>query len=122
MINLNTINGFDRKPVKAEVKTVTAELSKQKFGMQDDFIHEKFIKIELAEKLVHHIIENDLMEYKKDFRIEDYSERYRAKINVCPPGLKFQSVENDTFIVNGEHFTEDELIEAVKNTYPDRLI
>ena len=81
-----------------------------------------YIKRGLIHKLLDAIFENDCYVLNKYKNFESNTEIVTISINVVDPGKRYVNLENDKFIVNGEIFTNDELIVAVKNTYPDRLI
>jgi len=45
-----------------------------------------------------------------------------AELNISEPGNRFVSVENDSFIVDGQKFSEEDIIFAIRNSYPERFI
>lgn len=45
-----------------------------------------------------------------------------VSLNIAPPSTKFTHVENDFFIVDGVKFTEDELIESVRTSHPEKFL
>lgn len=81
-----------------------------------------YIKRGLIHKLLDTIFENDLYILNKYKNFENNTDIITASINIVDPGTRYVNLEGEKFIVNGETFTNDELIDAVKNTYPDRLI
>lgn len=46
----------------------------------------------------------------------------RASVNVVKGSNTFLSLGEEAFVVNGARFSEEELIEAVKQTYPERVL
>lgn len=85
-------------------------------------IPEELIKRDLAYKLGIAIIENNLAEFEKIFHPENFKETISASINIADPGIKFANLEQKYFKVQDEKFSNDELVEAVKHYYAERLI
>lgn len=86
-------------------------------------IPKELIEREIAYSLAKQIIENGLVSVYEHYSHEDFSKVFAVDMNVSPTGRQFTSmVTNQMFKVNGEEFSEDELIFAVKKTYPEKLI
>ena len=116
------VDGFTKsKNVKSVIELhVSYRQSRHTMPMEE--LPEKLIQRELAYQLGNEIIKGGLASYYKHFDQQTFEDTIVAEITVCPPGTKMRHVEDEMFKVNGEYFTEDEIINAIKQTYPDRLI
>ena len=83
---------------------------------------ENEIKKTLIDSIAYELYKNNYVNFSKNKELKTQETIIRAEINVVPLGAKFGLIENDMFIVNGEKFTEEDLIEAVKIAYPERFI
>lgn len=115
-------DGFITEKKVKNVQNLHVEFKKHRFDMQEDDVPEELIQRELSYQLAQEIIKGGYASLYRNFNQETFEDAIIAEINVCPPGIKMQNVEDEFFKVNGELFTEAELIEAVKNTYPERLL
>lgn len=59
---------------------------------------------------------------KKLYSITKFNNDYTFKINIVNSDIKYVNKQTEKFIVAGEVFTNDELVKAVKNTFPERII
>lgn len=85
-------------------------------------LDEKSIKEKLTFELAIKLIQDGLVSYHKHFDPKSHADTIEAEVTVCPVGTKFANIVDESFMVDGELFTEEEIIKAIKNTYPDRLI
>lgn len=83
---------------------------------------ENEIKNILINSIADELYKNNFVHFSKKEHMETQETIIKAEINVVPLGEKFGLIENDMFIVNGEKFSEEDLIEAVKIAYPERFI
>lgn len=74
------------------------------------------------ELLVNDIYESKLHTTESHYNLETIDTEYRICLNVLRPKIQFANVNDDVFKVNGVSFTNDELVEAVKDHYAERLI
>lgn len=96
--------------------------SRYVFDGGNNLLDEPRIIQKLTEQLAEKIVKERLVSYYKHFDPKEYQDRIEAEITISPPGQRLVHVEDECFKVNGELFTEEEIIAAIKNTYPDRLI
>lgn len=47
---------------------------------------------------------------------------YQMQVTTCTPKFNYVSIEEKMFKVNGVAFTQEEMIAAIKEQYPERLI
>lgn len=80
------------------------------------------IKREIIYNLAKVIISENLFSYKRFSDDLDRKDIIQASIHVAAPGIKYINKQNERFIVNGEEFSNDDLVKAVKYTFPERLI
>lgn len=85
-------------------------------------LDESTIKTKLTYDLSSKLIQNGLVSYYKHYDPKSQADIVEAEVTVCPVGTKFANTIDECFMVNGETFTEEEIIKAIKNTYPDRII
>jgi hypothetical protein len=83
---------------------------------------------------IKNIIEDEFMEMCSDIfkaglhtvessmSLAKFQMEYRICLNVLRPKIQFANVNDDVFKVNGVSFSNDELVEAVKDYYAERLI
>lgn len=62
------------------------------------------------------------------FRIEEFEEHFsgnfvmEGRIDVNRSGAELKNVRDRVLLVNDQYFNEEEVIQAVKNTFPERFI
>lgn len=114
--------GFVRQGTVQGTTVITTEYVSNRYLQDMNALPEELIKQELAYKIGKEIIEQDLCTFYKNFNQETFEETIFAEINVCKPTDRYVNLEGDAFVVNGVKFTNEELIEAVKNQFPEKLI
>lgn len=116
------VDGFTKSLNAKSVMEIQAQRKFSKHLFDDDSINEKEIKADLAIDLAAEIIKSGQVSFYRHFNPAEYMETVVAEVTVCPRGARFRQVEDEYFKVSGELFTEEEVIQAIKQTYPDRLI
>lgn len=114
-----TRNGFFKA---SEVKNVANVCVKAEVRNGLSIIPEEEILRELILKLSHELFKNKMVTLNSMKSFERDSTMYSASINVAPPGTRYINIEDESFVVNGEKFSEEELVQAVKIAYPERLL
>lgn len=115
----NTRNGFFKA---SEVKTVADFWVKKEVRNGLPKIHEEIIREQLILKLSHELFKSKIVTLHSMKTFERDRTVYIASINVAPPGTSYMNIEGETFVANGEKFSEEEFIQAVKIAYPERLL
>lgn len=117
-INLKNQSGFIKTNELKNVRELVVS-----YELSDAYKEpEEFVKEKLVYKLSKSIIENNLAIFNKYKNFDDFSNIFTATINVVDPGKRYVNIIDEKFMVNGEIFTNDELVQAVKNTFPERLL
>lgn len=116
------IDGYSK--TNKTVGTVTLSVSYQlnRYEQQMNDLPPELVERELAYRLAVEIIKSGQAIHYRHFDQETFADTIVASVTVCPAEIKFRQVENQSFVVNGEHFTEQDIINAIKHTYPDRII
>lgn len=106
-------DGFTIQNVTEQVKKISININES-----DDKTNTVF-------KLVRAIIDLDLVHYTSSLEQDEnnlFAEQSCAELFVVEPGLKYVNLDRALFKVHGEIITNDDLIRAVKNTFPERFI
>jgi len=114
----NPQQGFTQHNGVAETKIFRVNVI-HKDGLN---IPKSVIYHELALELSHEIIAAKVIRVSTQQNAYDYSLQYTAELTACSPGTKFTNVRNDVFTINNEHFNEQDIIEALKLTFPERFL
>jgi hypothetical protein len=116
------VDGFTKSVNAKSTIEIHAQRKFSKHLFDTDTIDEKLIQADLAIELATEIIKSGQVSFYRHFNAAEYQETVVAEVTVCPRGARFRQVEDEYFKVNDELFTEEEVIQAIKQTYPDRLI
>ena len=106
----------------SEARSGTALKVRTEFFIHDDPLPPDMIKEGLVTRLATEVFKRGLVNLSQ---MEDHANQrtvFQAEVNVCPPGQRFMNVENETFMVRGEKFTETDIIRAIEQAYPERFI
>jgi hypothetical protein len=114
MPNIKTIHGMSQG---SQIKNVLEISVKKHFEIDEDF---EAIVNELTTILITKMISSKQIHFVKIH--SDYTNQYSATVNICKPGLKFTTIWKDKFIIDGESFTEEDVIKSLKMTSPERFI
>ncbi|NQU32898.1 MAG: hypothetical protein HQ521_06655 [Bacteroidetes bacterium] len=79
-------------------------------------------KDQMIAELAQSIIAHNLAIFRRIESPQAKKTTFTAEICAIDPGQRYVSRSDDEFRVNGEIFTEEELIEAVKSYFPERLV
>jgi hypothetical protein len=109
-------NGFQKEDSVAMTKRFTNTIV-----LSFDFRDEEFAKEKLEESLFKQLSDSGYISFIKEKK-PGFAEQITAHINVAKQPDYYLKFTGNVFEVNGEKFTEEDLIEAVKNTFPERLI
>ena len=117
------LDGFQKQNMQKCVK----EISIRKVidvNEYDDIglINQISIQHSIIEELAQNIIENNLAQIYESTSFNTNEKVLTAHINIVEPGVKYSNLIEDVFKVSGEVFTNEELVKAVKNLYPERLV
>lgn len=74
--------------------------------------------IPLARKLY----KDGMINIDYQFDHASFTQYYKATVHVAQPGMKIVNVNGNRFFVDGEDFDNDDLIKAVRATFPERFI
>ncbi len=80
------------------------------------------IKEKLCTDLVKEIYRNDCVQIEKQHNINNYNYTYKAKITVASAGTTGCIIEQQKYQVLGLDFTDDQIQEAIKNTFPEYFL
>jgi hypothetical protein len=116
------VDGFTKSVNAKSVVEIHAQKRYSKHIIDTDTIDEKVIQADMAYQLAAEIVKSGHVSFYRYFDQLAYEETIVAEVTVCPRGARFRQVEDEYFKVNDELFTEEEVIRAIKQTYPDRLI
>ena len=103
-----------------EIIHVTREVSED--VMEGSVDHKHMIKRELARGLADELLKENKIEFREQKDLYKFSTLFNASIRVVNNSVNYVNLEGTVFKVNGKEFREDEIIEAIKETFPERLI
>lgn len=122
----NTLNknGLNKSRVEKSVKTISMnhEVTDDLLRNGDSDEVKAALKNEIALELVNKLMEQNLITIDQIRIFETDVSRFISSINVVEPGIRFSIVENDVFTVDEEKFSEEDIIAAIRATYPERFI
>ena len=111
--------GFTKISNLKEVKEVRSFFSASRY---EDRLTFDELRYRLASNLATELITKKLVSFETHFDRNRFVDTICAEVTICPPGTQMNSKQDEYFKVDDELFTEEEIIKAIKNTYPDRLI
>lgn len=111
--------GFTKISNLKEVKEVRSFFSASRY---EDNLTFDALRYRLASNLATELITKNLVSFQTHFDRDRFVDTVCAEVTICPPGTQMLSKQDEYFKVDDELFTEEEIITAIKNTYPDRLI
>jgi len=118
-------NGFIQTERLRNVQEICATLNVDAYAMNNAMnngITKEYIIQNLISRISSSLFSAKLVELEQLKSVDNDEIIFKASIVVSPPGIKYMNVQDEAFIVNNEKFTEEELINAVKIAYPDRII
>lgn len=126
----NYLRGWDTVPRDGVIKysspksivTIHVEHAQPKFV--DDHVKrpDNMIRQELAIQLGCELVKSGHATFYKHFDQNSLCDIVVAEVSVAPVGTKMCLIEDEFFSVNGELFSQKEIIDAIKKTYPERII
>lgn len=119
---MSTHDGYNTYIASNTASKITCQYILDDIDISNNQEYENEIKKTLIDSIAYELYKNNYVNFSKNKELKTQETIIRAEINVVPLGAKFGLIENDMFIVNGEKFTEEDLIEAVKIAYPERFI
>ena len=119
---LPTHDGYNTYIASNTASKITCQYILDDIDISNNQEYENEIKKTLIDSIAYELYKNNYVNFSKNNKLKTQETIIKAEINVVPLGKKFGLIENDMFIVNGEKFTEEDLIEAVKIAYPERFI
>jgi hypothetical protein len=91
--------------------------------VSDEMLNDsEIIKDKLNYQLIKKLKKSKYIKYTKHARDVFGDNEYTATINVTDLTYNNAIVEDNHFYYNNKQYSEDELIRAIKNTYPEDLI
>ena len=112
-------HGWETLQTVLETKVITSEyFVSNSEPLAPNEIYQEIILDKLLSKLKPYIVVNREMSYSSFVP----TSIYKAKICVADIHSNYVNYDGTIFKVNGEEFTNEELIESVRNTFPDRFI
>jgi hypothetical protein len=87
-------------------------------------INPEYIKEDICRQLTQEIINSKVITVFEDKYSDQMTQVYSAEVYIAPTNKdnEYANIDGVTFKLNGIVFTNEELIEAVRNTFPERLI
>ena len=112
-------NGWNKKATFKGVEPVKSRLVTP-LGTEID---EQTIKRELAEGLANFLMKEGIIQLKSEMDSFNQSMVYEADVLVVGDRKVHKArIEEDVFMVDGQSFDQDQIIEALRNTFPEYFI
>lgn len=122
-------NGFfkvDEVKSVIRVSVPHTEVDERGDSLKDELLKEEKAKYKAAQKLLKRLVEENFIQFEavKQPPVDSFEDNitYYANIHATMPGHTFMQVQNESLKVDGELFNEDEIIEAIRKTYPERFV
>lgn len=115
-------NGWQTQNESKKIKRLDVHYQHSRYDAKFDQVPDELIFRELAYKLGSAILQDNLADYSKSVDQETFAMTYHATINVADPGVKYVNLDGTRFKVGDEEFTNEELIDAVKDYFAERFI
>jgi len=80
------------------------------------------IKQDLCYRLAQELFDSGFVNFKETTEPYSYDRIFYAGINVVESQQKYINLEERTFIVQNEHFSNEDLVKAVKIAFPERFL
>jgi uncharacterized membrane protein YcgQ (UPF0703/DUF1980 family) len=116
-------SGWKKRNVYASSKVLKYEVHRS--YMEEEFSEQtpESLIDSIKYKLYTELMEADCVSISKHQYVQDMSTVYRGEINFMPNGNEYTGlVLADVFKVEEETFSEKELIQAVRKTFPERFV
>ena len=111
--------GFTKISNLKEVKEIRSFFSASRY---EETLTFDALRYRLASNLATELITKNLVSFQTHFDRDRFVDTVCAEVTICPPGTLVNSKQDEYFKVDDELFTEEEIINALKKTYPERLI
>lgn len=79
------------------------------------------VEHDLCSKIVQELLTNKMIRINQEKNINN-DITFTAELTVVQPSIKMMNVSNEVFYINSEQFNEEDIITALKNTFPERFI
>ena len=117
--NITKVDGWNNKNKKKDIKTVQVEYCVPTYNNQsqiDPFILKSQMFTKLSDLLVENLIDEKLINFKK------FEEHYIAEIKVVNGNFSSVLIDERAFFINNKEYTEEQIKESIKNTFPEDFI
>ena len=115
-------DGWNRETRMESVEVIHVNREFSEDLMEGSVDHKHMIKRELARGLADELLKENKIEFREQKDLYKFSTLFNASIRVVNNSVNYVNLEGTVFKVNGKEFREDEIIEAIKETFPERLI
>ena len=115
-------DGLNRETRMESVEVIHVNREFSEDLMEGSVDHKHMIKRELARGLADELLKENKIEFREQKDPYKFSTLFYAGIRVVNKSINYVNLEGTVFKVNGKEFREDEIIEAIKETFPERLI
>ena len=115
-------DGWNRETRMESVEVIHVNREFSEDLMEGSVDHKHMIKRELARELADELLKENKIEFREQKDLYKFSTLFNASIRVVNNSVNYVNLEGTVFKVNGKEFREDEIIEAIKETFPERLI
>ena len=124
-VSLNT-KGWISKPNMVTNTFIESQLVFSEYEMSHGNVDEQRVKEMLCNNLVKELYHSDMLEFEvqKEFnhQIAAPESVFRARLNVADMKCTNSIRGTQVFKIGDEEFTDDEITEALTQTFPERLI
>jgi hypothetical protein len=118
----NKDNGWNVERVSVENQVIQYQIHQSFYDAYEENT-EEFLIHEIKQELYKQLISSDCVLISKHEHLDDMSVTYSGQINVVKNGDQYSGlIETNVFKVEEEKFSEKELIQAVRKTFPERFI
>lgn len=117
-------NGFCKITSDLGTHTITIKTPiSTRMLQQNKNVVEEQVKRNTCQRIVNALLENNFINISEN-EFDHYTNEcvVTTSVTVVVPPKKMVNILEDRFYVDGVYFDSDDLIEAVRNTFPDKFI
>jgi hypothetical protein len=115
-------DGWNSEFVHVENKIIQYEIHQSFYDCNEEN-SEEFLIDSIKQNLYDQLIASNSVIISKHEQFENMTATYRGEINVLSNGDQYTGlIETNIFKVENEKFSEKDLIQAVRKTFPERFI
>lgn len=114
-----TVEGFVKENTPKDVEVLRVSLKSDYRSSEEE------IKYQLSQQIGKHLLDSDFLDFQKYHDSSGFGYEFSARLFCLKPkgsNNKYYMMPEEVFRYNNTKWTEQEIKEALKNTFPERFI